>query len=297
MSFLRVKGQRSKFAPRPPAIDVGSARYPEIEPNDIITQANNLPGGYISVLGNIYPNADVDYFAFTASAGDRVYAATSTSFSANGSSDSRLRLLNAAGVVLELDEDDGSLGGLSSTIAGATLPATGTYYLQVNHFSATSQLRPYVLYLRTQSGAPAAEVEPNNDIGTATPLPATGWASGAIQIAGDTDFYSLSLNAGETVFLSLDLDPERDGITWNGRLGLGVFNNNILVVNDASSVSPNSEAFFLTVKESGTYYIYVDYPTAAARQHLPLERQRLPGPHPNRRLRHLHQQHPSRHRR
>ena len=63
------------------------------------------------------------------------------------------------------------------------------------------------------------------------------------------------------MFLSLDLDPERDGVGWNGQLGLGGFGApEILVVNDAGAGTPDSEAFFLTVKDAGTYSVLVGPP-------------------------------------
>ncbi|MCB9141397.1 MAG: proprotein convertase P-domain-containing protein [Anaerolineales bacterium] len=243
--------------------------FNETEPNNTAGTANALPGTDLAILGNIYPNGDVDYFSFTGSAGDRVYAATMTSFSANASSDSQLRLYASDGTtVIEFDDDDGSFGSLSSSIAGATLPADGTYYLAVNHFSATNQLRPYHLHLRVQSGSPVPESEPNDTPPTANPLPASGWVSGARNpaVATEQDWFSFSANAGDTVYLSLDLDPERDATTWNGRLGIALFgdaDNQILVVDDASVTSPNSEALFMTVKNAGTYYAFVDSATAA----------------------------------
>src|SRR5690606_26120212 len=213
-----------------------------------------------------------DFFSFTANAGDRIYAATMTSFSANASTDSQLDVLDADGVTsLEFDDDDGTFGSLSSTIAGRTLPASGTYYLRVKHFSATGQLRPYTLFYRVQSGAPTPESEGNDTPATANPLPASGWVSGARNpaLATEQDWFSFSANAGDTVFLSLDLDPERDNVQWNGRLGIALFgdaDNQILTANDGSTGSaanPLSEALFMTVKNSGTYFAFVDSATAA----------------------------------
>ncbi len=69
-----------------------------------------------------------------------------------------------------------------------------------------------------QSGTPTAEIEPNDTPATANALAAYGWVAGrATSAATDLDCYSLSLNAGDTVYLSLDLDPERDTVEWNGR--------------------------------------------------------------------------------
>ncbi len=187
-----------------------------------------------------------------------------TSFSAGSSTDSQLTLIASDGItVIEFDDDNGFFAGLSSTIAGATIPTTGMYFLRANDFTAgTASERPYELYLRLQSGTPTPEVEANDTPATANPLPANRWVSGTRNPAAATeqDWHSLTLNAGDTVFLSLDLDPERDGTVWNGRLGFALFgdvNNQILVVDDAGTgdVTPNpnrpSEAFFMTVKTAG----------------------------------------------
>jgi subtilisin-like proprotein convertase family protein len=244
---------------------LGGITMYEIEPNNTYTTANPLPGTQAVVSGNIYPVGDLDYFSFSGNAGDRVYAATMTSIAA-GATDSTLTLFDTDGTtIIEVDVNDGSFAASSSSIAGATLPASGTYYLQVRTTSATSSMRPYNLYFKLQSGAPTAETEPNNLGVGGQPLPSSGWVTGTISPAADNDVFVFAMNAGDTVFLSLDLDPERDGgTTWNGRIGLGAFGDPplILVVNDPNVTSPNSEAFFFTVKESGSYYAYVDHPTA-----------------------------------
>jgi subtilisin-like proprotein convertase family protein len=258
--------------PSAPAVPLGQGYLFESEPNDTAATASPLGGSNVVARGGIFPNGDLDYWSFNATAGDVVYAAVMTSDSSNGSSDSQMDLLDVDGVTsLEFDDDDGSLGGLSSSIAGHVLPASGTYYLRVKHFSATGQLRPYELHFRLQSGAPTAEVEPNDSPGTANPLPGNGWVSGTRDpaLATEQDWYSFSANAGDTVFLSLDLDPERDGVTWNGRLGIALFGdvgNQILVVDDGNAGvagNPPSEATFMTIKSAGTYYAFVDSASAA----------------------------------
>ncbi len=244
---------------------LGQAFQNEIEPNDTYPAATVLTGTNVVALGNIYPNGDLDYFAFTANTGDRVYAAVMTSGSANASTDSQLELFSIDGTTsLEFDDDDGSFGGLASSIAGAVLPGPGTFYLRVRHFSATNQLRPYRLYVRVQSGAPTGELEPNDDTGSAQPLPISGWITGSTSSTADIDFYALNLSAGDTVFLSLDLDPERDTVEWNGQVGLGLFGGSVLVVNDAGTASPDSEAFFYTVDRPGTYYVLVGLPAGGS---------------------------------
>ncbi|MBE2201341.1 MAG: immune inhibitor A [Anaerolinea sp.] len=248
-----------------PAAPSGAVAVYEVEPNDTPAAANSLGGSSAVVRGNTFPANDIDFFSFTGQAGDRVYVATMTAFAAGSSTDSTLALIDTDGVtILETDVNDGSFAASSSSIAGTTLPAAGTYYIRVRATSTTATMRPYDLYFQLQSGSPVAETEPNDISAGGQALPPSGWVSGAIDPAGDNDVFLFALNAGDTVYLSLDLDPERDAVTWNGRVGLGAFGNpaSILLVNDTSTTSPNSEAFFFTVKEAGTYYAYVDPSTA-----------------------------------
>ncbi|MCC6745402.1 MAG: HYR domain-containing protein [Acidobacteria bacterium] len=248
---------------RRPGGTIDPSRYPsttldeEVEPNGTAATATPIAGTSARIRGTVPTLGDFDYYSFTGTAGDSVYAAVATSFSSNGSTDSVLDLFQPDGTtVIESDDNDGSFGALSSSIAGATLAASGTHYLRVRHFSATGQLRPYDLYFQLRSGSPTLETEPN-DVFPGQPIPPSGWISG---YGGslDIDSFAVTLAAGDTVFLSLDADPERDFLSWNPRLGLGAFDSTILLVNDASGASPNSEAFFYTVKDAGTYGIYID---------------------------------------
>ena len=257
---------------RAPNAVLGQGYGGEVEPNGTAATATPLGGNNVVVRANLVPNADVDWYSFTAAAGDRVYAALMTNASmVNTSTDSQLRLFQPDGTTLvEFDENDGSFSGTSSTIAGATAPTAGTYLLEVRQ-ATSQQIRPYELHFRLQSGAPTAEVEVNDTPATANVLPANGWVSGARNPAAATeqDWFSFTANAGDTVYLGLDLDPERDNVQWDGRLGMALFGdaaNQILVVNDASAGSvanPLSEALFITVKTAGTYYAFVDSATAA----------------------------------
>ena len=259
-----------------PQATLGQGYIEDVEPNGTFATATPIPGTNQVVRGNLFPNGDVDFYSFTAAAGDRLYAATMTSFSAGSSTDSQMTLLASDGTtVIEFDDDNGSFAGLSSSIAGAVIPTAGTYYIRINDFTAgTTSERPYELHFRLQSGAPTPEVESNDTPATANPLPANGWVSGTRNPAAATeqDWYSFNLNAGDTVYLSLDTDPERDAVVWNGRLGVALFgdaNNQILVVDDAGTgdVAPNpnipSEALFMTVKSAGTYFAFVDSASAA----------------------------------
>ncbi|HEX4953929.1 MAG TPA: proprotein convertase P-domain-containing protein [Thermoanaerobaculia bacterium] len=248
----------------------------EVEPNGTTATASPIVGTNTVVRSVLFPNGDIDFYSFSATAGDRIYLAAMTSFSAGNSTDAQLTLLASDGTtVIEFDDDNGTFAGLSPSIAGAVIPTTGTYFIRVNDFTAgTTSERPYELHFRIQSGAPTPEVESNDTPATANPLPASGWVSGTRNPAAATeqDWYSFALSAGDTVFLSLDVDPEDDLVVWNGRLGIALFgdaSNQILVVDDAGTgdITPNpnrpSEALFMTVKNAGTYFAFVDSASAA----------------------------------
>ncbi len=252
---------RSPFAPKA----ITSSQYPpEIEGNGTAATATPIAGTAATREGNIFPAADVDFWSFSGQAGDRVYAAVMTSLTSSTSVDSVLDLIDTDGTtVIETDADDGVFGATSSSIAGRTLPAAGTYYLRVRNASATNQMTPYRLFFQRRSGTPTPETEPN-DV-TAQALPAGGWISGDTSSATDVDFFTINLNAGDTVFLSLDLDPERDTVEWNGQIGIAGFGTPplILPANDAGAATPDSEALFVTVKDAGAYTLRVNLGSGA----------------------------------
>lgn len=258
----------------PEAVSGGTDMPVEVEPNGTTATATPIPGTNVRIKGNIFPAADFDFYSFAAAAGDRIYAATQTTWDASASGDTTLQLIASDGTtVIETDNNDGTFNASSASLAGTLIPTPGTYYLRVAHNTATGTVRPYFLHFRQQSTVPTAEVEPNGTPATANPVPASGHISGTISAVspGESDFYSIDLAAGDSVFLSLDMNPERDAAVWNGRLGFGLFGNppanQILVANDANAGAtasdPNSEAFFFTVKDAGTYFVYVDSIVAA----------------------------------
>ena len=80
----------------------------EVEPNNTAATANALTSNDTVLRAYVYPNADVDFFSFTANAGDRVYAATMTSYTSNGSFDSTLSMIARDDTtVIATDTDDG----------------------------------------------------------------------------------------------------------------------------------------------------------------------------------------------
>ena len=101
--------------------------------------------------------------------------------------------------------------GLASIIAGRTLTAGGTYFIRVQAFSVTGIINPYRLFVSLTNVAATPEVEANDTAATANVANSPALRSGSIGVAGDVDYYSVSANAGDTIFFPVDADPERDG--------------------------------------------------------------------------------------
>ena len=238
------------------AADVAPTALPappasESEPNDTAATATAIqPGG--RVRASIMPADDVELYRFQARAGDRVYAATMTSAS-SGRRDTELRLLGSDGATeIESDDNDGHLTG-SSSIAGATVPTHGTYYLEVT--GPIGAVPTYELWLDVRSGTPVQESEPNSSPEEATP---TGDAVFAGTNTGsERDDYALRLGAGDTVFLSLDMDPARDDNPHTGGVGFGTAETVIVTSPKGSNDAAPSAAFFGTAPTAGTYLAFV----------------------------------------
>ncbi len=228
----------------------------EREPNGATATATVLTGNDAVVRAYVKPGTETDYYRFTAPAGSRVYAATMTAGSASSSQDTVLDVISTDGTtILETDDDNGTFGAAASSIAGTQLPGAGTYYLRV---SGPVQVRPYDLHFRLQTGTPAPEVEPNDTTLTPQALPASGWVAGSTSSTSDLDFYSVTLNAGDTLFASVDRDPERDATDTALALLLLQGATVLLSAGDAAASGPDSIALFATVSTSGTYLLRVD---------------------------------------
>jgi len=249
----------------------GSLRI-EVEPNNSAAQAESIDpvAGAIKVRGEIQPLLDTDWFAFNALAGDRVYAGTVT-HNSGGSTDTFLAVIASDGTtILEEDDNDGGFSTSASTVANVNIPTDGVYYLRVRS-SATGRVAPCALYAHVRRGTPTPETEPNeNGIG-GQPIPPSLWVSGYLSAISPTEsdlFTNVTAQAGDTIVAFLDMDPDRaGGVRADGRLGIATFGSPglILVVNRVTTAgfpAPPAEAMYMTVKDAGTYSVYVDTPTA-----------------------------------
>jgi hypothetical protein len=246
----------------------------ETEPNDTSGTATALTFTPTAITtAAINPGGDIDFYTFTAAAGSKVWIETDTGGTQNAGATSRdtvVDLLAADGTtVIENDDDDGTGNGgdgtietgLASLIAGRTLTAGGTYFIRVQAFSATGIINPYRLFVSLTNVAATAEVEANDTAATANVANSSALRSGAIGVAGDVDYYSVSANAGDTIFFPVDADPERDG---TGTDLVVEFRSpaDVLLLSVDSSITgslanPAAEGANFTVSTAGTYFVKV----------------------------------------
>ncbi|XSG75885.1 proprotein convertase P-domain-containing protein [Herpetosiphon llansteffanensis] len=246
----------------------GFARIQEQESNDSPTNANLLIGSNLVVRGSIM-QTDVDYFKIDLTAGQRLALATITRASI-ASGDTTLSLfasndnnIDPTLTLIETDLSDGVHTNGSSVISSQALTITGSYYIKVQGGTSTTIIQPYDLYVRVLSTS-VSEQEPNDQVPQAITTQAS--ISGVLSDSNDLDRYQFNLNAGDTIFTTVDFDPERDGITWNGFLRFGRNDTNYFEANDANAVSPNAEANVMTVKDAGSYEIVIGSAVAVGPQ-------------------------------
>jgi hypothetical protein len=253
---------------------------PEVEPNGAAATATLLALNGSRAIGtaSIGPAGDIDYWRIDGvPAGTRIWASTDTGGTQNPGATSRdtvMDLLAADGTtVIEADDDDGTGNGADGTveslqasaIAGRTLTAGGTYYIRVSAFNAAAIVDPYKLYVVVTNIAAAPETEPDNTPATANVILSGGLTSnvlsGSIDVAGDVDYYAMTLAAGDVVFVSADADPQRDGTGTD--LVVEVRDpSDVLVLAIDSSITgspadPAAEAAPYTALVTGTYYVKV----------------------------------------
>ncbi len=108
------------------------------EPNGTPDEATTIAYGETK-SGYICPGGDMDYFAFTGSAGDTIVADVDADVSGS-LLDSVLVLLDSDGVTELASNDDAVPGpGSYDSLVGYTLPHDGTYYLNIRDYEHPSR--------------------------------------------------------------------------------------------------------------------------------------------------------------
>jgi hypothetical protein len=173
------------------------ATIPEVEPNDSLLTATpyvlNAASGD-NLTGTIARTGDADYFQVTLAKG-QLLTANFSSANFSEAVTAGIEVLNTAGQVVA--------HRYQAKEAQYLAPAAGTYYVRLTSTADTGTFTGnYEISASygTQSFTP--EVEPNNNVATATSITNGAYFGGTI--SGDSDFYAISgsLTAGQSVAIS-----------------------------------------------------------------------------------------------
>jgi hypothetical protein len=262
----------------------------EAEPNDSRQNATPIEFGegrakeglgfvsgrfnYTNKNGTVVKEDVVDFFKFNASAGQAINIYFITG---DASTIASITLYSPSGEVIE---SDNSFNFEYSAIGGVA-EKTGTYYIRVQ-----SQKSPSGLDQTYSFGVERADqdaFEPNDAIGTATPVTSGEQINGTIA-KGDQDFFAIEADAGETITASVALrGTEMIGNTrvYNqGNIAIDILNaegerlNNVskepipegltnstalstIVFSPPAVEAASTESVNLTIEEADTYYVRV----------------------------------------
>jgi len=199
---LRVKsfggtGNAGTYYLRFDAWPVGAGS--EVEPNQPAPSfASSIADG--GVLAGSVVAGDDDYFAIDGTAGDEVHLQLLSLASDVQGATTLVEPVTAIVAANGVTVVPSSGPGPSQRIRRTILLTTGRHFVRVSTGSVTPI--PYTLRLSIPSTS-AFEVELNDAVGTANPIPDAGRISGNVDTLGDVDVYSFSAVAGELVVLSV----------------------------------------------------------------------------------------------
>ncbi len=174
---------------------IGTGSVTPLAPGDGDDHSNSAIGATVvnvdsTAVGTIDVGGDEDWFQFTAFAGTQYAFQTSLT----SLTDTTLRLYGQDGVTSLAFDDDGGEGRAS--LINWTAPASGTYFVRVKAFSDLD------------TGGYNLDVIHNDDFGgsasTSTQLSINVAQNGAIAVAGDQDWFSMDVVAGQTYRVLLD---------------------------------------------------------------------------------------------
>ncbi|MFZ2724677.1 MAG: hypothetical protein WAX77_00310 [Methylococcaceae bacterium] len=205
-----------------------------------------------SVTGVIEQASDQDWFKVALVADTHYVINLNSLTTPQGTlSDPLLRgIYNSAGIFLGHSNDDQGLN-LNAQVINFTPTVTSDYYLAASAFSAnTGSYQLSIAELVTPSDDYAADSTTTAVISTALP------ATGAIETAGEQDWFKVSLIAGLNYLIDLEGVPSDKG-TLNDPYFYGIYNNlgvSLGYSNDDGSSNSNSQVLF-TPSTSADYYL------------------------------------------
>ncbi len=273
--WLAVVAELAALASPSLTTDPNPTMRPEVEPNNTPAQATPLilSSPAAAVAYGSLRKGDIDFYSFTAPAGARLWTLVDPGGATNPGSiylDTKLTLISGDALTpLELDDNDGTATGCdptvddgsASAVAGAPLVNGGTYSRKVESFAPTLSISPYRLFLYLTTDQ-VAESEPNDTPGQAQTLGAGSSVLANLVSTSDVDVYALPASQGNLLHISLNADPERDGVGTDTEVDvLDPDGTTIWLTANSSGAGtfadPAAEALCLMAVKTGTYTVRV----------------------------------------
>ncbi len=247
--------------------------WAEVEPNNIVTEANSLAIAadskatnisFGSITGTLSTTDGNDYFAFIGQAGQRVLITTEV---VSGNLNTKLSLRDASDVQLNSDVNSGP--GNASQIENILLSATGTFYINVSRHAGEGDynLRLFVI----SDGQAETDTHPddsgnsgNNNalskaeliapFGTETSGQMVGEPTLGISTAGDSDWYRLYGFAGESISVSVEA---LDGTGFQPTVSLYQADGTLLTEDSNSGATSSASISAYTLSANEILYLRV----------------------------------------
>lgn len=198
--------------------------------------AVNMPS---TTSGAIQFAGDYDCFRFSISGGMNVTACSA------GSTDTVGELLDSAGAIV-VSNDDGPDGTRNFSMTRQL--NAGTYYVRVRHYSSSANSGAYQLLLSGSGAPPPVTDDHGNTIATATSVSVPSTTSGAINFAGDYDYFRFTISEVRNFTATTQGSTDTFGDLLNAA-------GTVLVSNDDANGSTN---FLINYQlNAGTYYVRV----------------------------------------
>jgi len=238
-----------------------NSRAAEVEPNDDYLSANTLTEGD-DMNAAIDAAGDMDFFAFTATAGQTVVFETHP----GDAGDTKMWLIDVDGTTELVFNDDGGVGFYS--LINYNFTAAGTYFIKITHYSA-SGTGTYVL--SATAAAPPPPPPANDTCANAIPIPygpfvITGSTVSATNdyILGSGSCTGYSANGGDVVF-TLGLEA---GESFDVTMTTDGFDDSIYLISDCGDAFgscvagddayPDGSTFLYTAPVDQQLFLIVD---------------------------------------
>jgi hypothetical protein len=195
--------RQAASAPTIQSFATGGGDINEIEPNDRVAQGVSLP---VNIFGEISVDGDIDFFAFTALAGQRVTVEPFAARLSNSLLVADIVLFDAFGNLLASDTGNESTDPLIRYV-----PASDQVLIVGIADADDLGGSRFDYLLNITRGEDFDEIEPNDRTAQVLPrVPATIF--GEIVSRNDVDFYSFNGTAGQTLIVDVDAEVLGSGL-------------------------------------------------------------------------------------